>query len=112
MSRLPQLADLRLDPRKVTEYLLSATHEQGRSKCEFFERFGFSRAQPQELLAALCRHPAMREVTRTQETDFGTRYWVECAIESPDGRNPCIRTIWQAEPEGGMKFITAIVAQP
>ena len=34
----PDLDDLRFDPRKITEYLLSVNHADGQSKARFFLR--------------------------------------------------------------------------
>ena len=45
---------------------------------------------------------------RVVETPYGPRYHVEGAIETPDGRNPRVRTVWQIDLGSNYpRFITA-----
>ena len=37
------------------------------------------------------------EVVRMKETGFGPRYEIEGALETPDGRRPRVRTVWQVD---------------
>ena len=54
------------------------------------------------------RHAAAHEVTRVLETDYGPRYHVDGELETPDGRNPLVRTVWQVDLGGDYpRFITA-----
>ena len=46
MTSVPNAARALLDPRKITAYLLSETHGDGKHKCEFFKRFGFAPDDP------------------------------------------------------------------
>jgi hypothetical protein len=39
--KLPNADQARVEREKITEYLLSTSHPDGRSKAEFFSRFGF-----------------------------------------------------------------------
>jgi len=94
---LPNAADAVVDETKITEYLLSDTHPDGRNKAEFFQRFGFQREKWQVLAEALRRHGAVHPVTGTVQSPYGTRYVVEGMLESPDGRNPLLRTVWIVE---------------
>ena len=59
---------------KLTDYLLSLTHEDGRPKALFFIGVGFSTGQWESLASALRRHAAAHEVTGALESVFGTRY--------------------------------------
>lgn len=79
---------------KITDYLLSATHPTGRSKAAFFSAFGFAAADPVRLANALEAHARTRPVIDVVENVFGMKRQVRCAIETPDGRNPCIVAIW------------------
>jgi hypothetical protein len=107
VTSVPNAARALLDPRKITAYLLSETHGDGKHKCEFFKRFGFAPDDPMHLVNALKAHPLDNEVAKALLTDFGMRYVVECSIQSPDGRNPCIVSVWQEGPDGNPAFITA-----
>ena len=92
---------------KVVRYLLSASHADGRHKSAFFTAFGFDARRWEELSAALKRHAA-HDVVRVEQSRFGTRYVIEGIIETPDGRNPAVRSVWFLEPgEEAPRFVTA-----
>jgi hypothetical protein len=93
---------------KVTDYLLSHTHPDGRGKAKFFESFGFSADDWQTLAEALQRHGTAHEVTKIEPTPFGIRYVIEGMLETPDERVPLVRTVWFVDQEGDSpRFITA-----
>ena len=93
---------------KITGYLLSATHRDGRHKAAFFLGFGFAADAWQTLAAALLKHAADHEVGKVESTPFGTRYVVEGTIEAPFGRTPSIRSVWFLEPsQDAPRFVTA-----
>lgn len=50
---LPGSGQARVDQTKIVDYLLSPTHPDGRSKAEFFTRFGFKATEWQVLAEAL-----------------------------------------------------------
>ncbi len=96
------------DIRKITEYLLNDDHIDGGPKSKFLKSFGFSQSDVDALKAALENHPVDHEVTNIIATEWGTKFIVECSIRTPDGRNPCIRTVWQQDGNrGGPRFVTA-----
>ena len=98
----------RIDRRKITDYLLSSANPRGRAKADFFQRFGFRIDRWEEFADALNRQAASHEVTRVVETSYGPRYHVDGPIESPDGRNPRVRTVWQVDRGSDFpRFITA-----
>ena len=106
----PYAQQARVESTKVLDYLLSGSHPDGRSKAEFFMRFGFRIEEWQEFAAALKSHAATNEVTRIVETAYGTRYSVDGEVETPDGRNPLIRTVWQVD--SGHNIPRLIAAHP
>lgn len=108
--KLPKLAQLQTDPDKLTGYLLSPANPRGRSKANFFLGFGFSVDSWDRLARALEAHAASHEVARVVETPYGPRYYVEGLIETPDGRNPMIRTVWQVDH--GTTYPRLITAHP
>jgi filamentous hemagglutinin len=65
---------------KDRDYLLNITHADGAPKAFFFNEV-YSR--------------------------FGVKYIVDCHFRTPDGRNPCIRTLWIEEFSGVARFVTA-----
>ncbi|MFN6541294.1 MAG: DUF6883 domain-containing protein [Nostoc sp. EkiNYC01] len=95
--KLPNYELAVVPQRKITEYLLSPTHPDGRSKEKFFTAFGFSVDDWGTLAKALLNHVADNNVTKIEDSPFGTRYVVEGILVSPDGRNPGIRSVWFIE---------------
>ena len=107
MSQLPRVANAILDDRKITQYLLSTVHSNGAPKAKFFMSFGFSPGNWAELKSALLNHP-LNPVTSQTSNPFGQKFEVSCSLVAPDGRNPCIISIWIIEPpDPNPRFITA-----
>jgi hypothetical protein len=106
--KLPQY-DKALVPReKITDYLLSETHADGRHKAGFFTLFGFVPEFWETLVEALCQHAAAQEVARVEDSPFGTRYVVEGIITTPVGRTPRLRSVWFIrDGEEMRRFVTA-----
>ena len=97
---------------KITDYLLNPTHPKGAGKATFFVRFGFSLANPAELKKALLDHPLNNPVTKHTVTPYGERYVITCSLATPDGRNPCIITVWDAEPTNPNPRLVTAYANP
>lgn len=106
--KLPNVESAVVPEAKITGYLLSTTHRDGRHKAVFFLSFGFAVGDWQALAAALLRHAEEHEVAKAENTPFGTRYVVEGTMETPSGRTPMIKeldTVVLTEdlPEHGLK---------
>jgi hypothetical protein len=91
---LPEFASAVVPEQKIVAYLLSFNHPDGHAKAQFFSRFGFRADQWQIFADALKQHVAAYEVATLDVTPFGTRYVIEGALVTPDGRNPGVRTVW------------------
>jgi hypothetical protein len=78
---------------KITKYLLSESHRDGRHKAAFFLRFGYTLPNWTRLRDDLLKQ-ATCEATCVQRSPFGARYVIEGIIDAPDGRQPRIRTVW------------------
>lgn len=91
---LPNAESAWVEVAKILEYLLSTSNEDGKGKAEFFFQYGFSRDRWQDFAHALCSHGQSHSVTRVVETLFGPKFVIEGAIETPDGQNPLVRTVW------------------
>lgn len=93
---------------KVTKYLLNDRHPDGQSKAKFLSSFGFKIDEANILLAAINAHPTLNAVVGTVTNDYGVKSIVECSIQTPDGRNPCIRSVWMMENGSiDQRFVTA-----
>ncbi len=95
--RLPNADRAQVDREKITEYLLSTDHPDGRSKARFFTGFGFRIESWNILAEALRKHGTSHFVVTAVESGFGTRYTIEGELETPDGRKPRVRTVWMVE---------------
>ncbi len=106
--KLPLRDKATVSREKILDYLLSPTHPHGRQKAAFFAAYGFRREDWQDLAEALVRHAQQQDAAGSEETSFGTRYTVEGILQTPDGRNPQVRTIWFIDAEEGPpRLVTA-----
>lgn len=99
-----------MEREKITDYLLSNTNARSRGKAEFFLSFGFSMDEWQDFAEALRLQGTAHEVVRVVETLHGPRYHVDGILETPDGRNPQVRTVWQMDV--GSDYPRLITAYP
>jgi len=93
---------------KVRDYLLNDAHPDGASKSAYFQRFGFSPADAERLAEALALHARTRPVAGIRgQPPFGELFSLDCSVQTPDGRNPCIRTVWLIATDAAPRFVTA-----
>jgi hypothetical protein len=55
----------------------------------------------------LKRHGLENPVAEATSSPHGTKYLVACHIVTPDGRNPCIRSVWIDEGDQQPRLVTA-----
>ena len=105
---LPNRDRAHVDRNKVTDYLLSLSHPDGSSKAEFFMSFGFKVEEWNILANALRTVGTSNPVVTTVESGYGVRYTVDGNMETPDSRNPSVRTVWFLESgKSAPRLITA-----
>ena len=92
--RLPNGEEAYVAREKITQYLLNRNHPDGVSKALFFSGFGFDVERWRVLADALRILGATHDVVEISEIEWGIEYVVEGELETPDGRNPRIRTVW------------------
>jgi len=97
VSQLPNAALAHVEDVKVRDYLLNPGNLQNQGKAGQFGQYGFVRDHWQVLADALCKHPAINPVVRIAASPHGVKYVVECSLETPDRRNPCLRSVWIIE---------------
>ena len=106
--RLPNAHQARVDRGKIVDYLLCFSNADGQSKTAFFYGLGFRVEQWQEFAEALQSHGGTHEVVEVEEAVYGTKYVLIGAIETPDGRNPRVTTVWMIAIACAFpRFITA-----
>lgn len=110
--KLPNYKNAVISQTKITGYLLSIKHRNGRSKAEFFTQFGFSYDAWEDLVKALLQHAADNDVTKIEDSLFGTRYIIEGLLFALGGRQAIIRSVWFIETgEDIPRFVTAYPLQ-
>ena len=92
--KLPNAENAWVQVAKARDYLLVPDHPDGGSKADFLLHFGFNREQWWILADALRIHGANHEVTSVTETPHGPIFTVDGTLNTPDGRNPQLRTVW------------------
>ena len=97
MTKLPNAYRAEVDMSKIVDYLLSTWDPETADKARFFLRFGFNLERWSEFADALQQHAVNGVVTNTVVSPYGLRYRVDGTLETPDGRNPKIRSIWQID---------------
>lgn len=102
---LPEVGQL-----KILDYLLDSNHPQGAAKSRFFLAFGFLREDWLAFADALRQHGATQELRGERSNAFGQLYEIACSIITPDGRNPCVVTVWIVEGAAAPKLVTAYPA--
>jgi hypothetical protein len=107
--KLPNYEQAYVPEAKIVKYLLNLDDKsKGKDKAQFFTRFGFSVAQWKVMEAALLLHAQTHEVASTLDTPEGIHYSIEGALNTPDQRNPQVRTIWAIDTGStSARFITA-----
>jgi filamentous hemagglutinin len=106
----PLLSNRTVAQEKISHYLLNPDHRVGGPKARFFLGVGFSLDQWSRMAAALNSHPEANPVEEIA-TRFGTKYVVRCNVATPDGRNPCIVTVWMQEQDDPARLVTAYPAR-
>ena len=105
---LPHAARAIVPERKITDYLLSETHPDGRGKARFFAGHGFSVREWHVLAAALRRHAVDHPVADEETTAFGVRFIVDGTLQAADGRAPSVRSVWFIDRGGDVpRLVTA-----
>lgn len=105
MTHLPGAATAFVDPRKISAYLLNAAHPQNGGKAGFFRDHGFD---AETLTVSLAEHPVQHPVATDQTSPHGRKFAVHCTLTCPDGRRPCITSIWIIDAgDERPRFVTA-----
>jgi len=94
--KLPNRRKATIKREKLTNYLLSLTHEEGKSKAKFFRGLGFNEANIAEFEQALLKIGKSNEVLEVDKTSsvYVTKYVIDGLLTSPSGKLVKVRTVW------------------
>jgi hypothetical protein len=106
---LPNAVNAVIPDSKLSGYLLNSDHEVGGPKCRFLRRFGYKAGDTIILRHALESHATDNQAEFRGETEYGAKWAVRGRIQTPDGRDPYVTSIWQIDHgKDEPKFITLI----
>ncbi len=106
--KLPNSSKATVEKQKITAYLLNFEHLFGASKAVFFSKFGFKLEKWEALAEALRTHAQTGKVKTVRETKYGRLFEVEGKLNTPDGRSPRIRSVWQLDKDSvAPRLVTA-----
>jgi hypothetical protein len=99
-----------IDTRKVTDYCLSPTHEEGQHKARLFAHvLGIGRDDAQLLLDALQRAAADADATMGQRDKYGDRYVIDFELVGPLGA-ATVRSAWMIRAgEDAPRLVTCYI---
>ncbi|MCF4125408.1 DUF6883 domain-containing protein [Methylobacterium sp. SyP6R] len=93
----------------LVHYLLNVDHPKGGPKARFFLAFGFDPIQPEIMAEALIVQATdARCILRPVENGPYRRMIVEGPMETPDGRLPRVRSVWQWQDGAMWRLVTAV----
>lgn len=95
--KLPNAERAVVAREKITEYLLLLTHPEGESKARFLRGFGFRSEDWLKFADALRNVGQNNRVKEARETSYGIQYVIIGQLNTPDGRRPFVRTVWQID---------------
>ncbi|MCJ2096632.1 hypothetical protein MKK67_29605 [Methylobacterium sp. J-072] len=96
--------DLTIAESKIHGYLLNLDHRKGRHKARVLLACGFTQSGGDLLVSALFRHARPSQLVREFADVYGRKFVYEGPLESPDGRNPQFRSVWQSKPGDPRRF--------
>lgn len=90
---------------KLKNYLLSESHDTGKSKAVFFKSYGFHAARAEalgrEIKNVAERYPVRYEI----KSEYGTKYVIDGIILTPTDDAVPIRTVWLIKHGGGIPIL-------
>jgi hypothetical protein len=98
-----------IPPEKLTDYLLSADHPDGRHKAVLFERFGFDEAELRQTLLNLA---ASEDVVSMTEGARGTSFVIAHLVPAPKEPERLIplKSIWFIDRDASRpRLVTAYI---
>ena len=94
--KLPNRRNATIKREKLTNYLLSLTHEGGKSKAKFFRGIGFNETNIDEFEKALLKIGKSNDVKEVDKRKYKyvIKYIIYGLIDAPNGKQYKVKTIW------------------
>jgi hypothetical protein len=91
---LPNADRAFVDPAKIRDYLLAATHPVGRFKARFFVSLGYAEEQWERLRDDILALGRSGDVSSETASAYGRKFEVDGILTGPSGRSATVRSIW------------------
>ncbi len=82
---------------KITGYLLNLDHLKGGGKARVFRGRGYDESNVSAFIADLVALAQTAPVVDVRQDNYGIRYVIDGAIQTPDGRCLRVRTVWMMD---------------
>lgn len=107
--KLPGADHIRIDERKIRDYLLSSSHPVGRFKARLFAAIGFDQRTAEAFIAEIRRVAAEGDVEEAEPTEFGRKYTVPGELRGTSGTLQVL-TVWLEEH--GQERVRLVTVRP
>jgi hypothetical protein len=105
---VPNAERATIDPAKLRDYLLSATHPVGRFKARFFVALGFTSDRWEELAEALRIQHLTQDAEPANPTVLGQKYRIRAILNGPTRQSAPVVSVWFIPARGDVpRFVTA-----
>jgi Domain of unknown function (DUF6883) len=106
-QRVPNAESATFDENKFVGYLLNPSHRGGWGKAKFFQQFGLTQSNWQELADQIIAQLPYVAARQKRSTDYGEHYEAQMLINTPSGRAVNVTTAWLVPEDGPPKFLSA-----
>lgn len=105
---IPNADRATIEPEKVRDYLLSATHSIGRFKARFFVALGFTADRWAELAEALQIQHLTQDARLGPPSAHGQKYTIRAILNGPTRQSATVVSVWFIQARGHvLRFVTA-----
>ena len=94
MARIPNYERAVIEPRKLKDYILSATHPGGRFKAALFRQMGYTQKNRGQLVEDIRKQHLVLDAELAEKTKYGQKYIITGNIEGPNGKIMRLKSVW------------------
>jgi hypothetical protein len=91
---LPNRTKAIVKDKKLYNFLLSETHPKGASRAKLLNIWGFNNDNANKLRQELLKIAKTQDVVNSSRNAYRTNYVIDGTINTPQGENKRIRTVW------------------
>lgn len=110
--KLPYRKNSIIKSEKLNNYLLSLTHQEGKSKAKFFRKIGYNESNIAEFEQVLLKIGMLNEVDAVdkKKSKIVIKYTIYGLIDAPNGKQYKVKSVWAID--SGTKIPHLATAHP